>query len=196
MYELNRALQTVDFRQVNIVGDTVQLLSPDAWIDLGAIAKGYIADKVAELLLGRGVDGALIDLGGDVVAVGSRPDGSPWRVGVSEPVVGSSEFIGVLEVNGVSIVSSGTYERLLVVDGVQYHHILDPFTGMPVCSDVVSATVVAESAVVGEGLSTIAVLLGSELVVEMFERSSGFIGAVLVLENGEVLEFGDVRMKR
>jgi len=172
------------------------LTNPDAWIDLGAVAKGYIGDKLAEFLLERGVTGALIDLGGDVVAVGNRQDGSPWRIGVREPVVGSSELIGVLEVSGASVISSGTYERQLQVDGVSYHHILDPFTGMPVRSDVVSATIVADSAVIGEGLSTIAVLLGSEQVQELFERTDGFIGAVLVLDNGEILEFGDVRLKR
>jgi len=181
---------------VVVVGDTLQLINPDAWIDLGAVAKGYIGDRLAEFLLERGVVGALIDLGGDVVAVGSRQDGSSWRIGIREPVVGSSEIFGVLEVSGASVISSGTYERQLAVDGVSYHHILDPFTGMPVRSDVKSATVVADSAVLGEGLSTIAVLLGSELVSGLFERTNGFIGAVLVLENGDVIEFGDVRLRR
>jgi len=181
---------------VVIVGDTVQLADSDAWIDLGAIAKGYIGDRLVEFLVGRGVAGALIDLGGDVVTFGSRQDGSPWRIGVREPVAGSSELIGVLEVSEASVISSGVYERQLVVDGVSYHHILDPFTGMPACSDVVSATVVADSAVLGEGLSTIAVLFGSELAAGLFERTNGFIGAVLVLENGDVLEFGDVRLIR
>jgi len=179
-----------------IDGSTVQLSDPYAWIDLGAIAKGYIGDMLAEFLVGRGVTGALIDLGGDIIAVGSRQDGTPWRIGVKEPVAGSSELLGVIEVSGVSIISSGIYERKLEVDGVSYHHILDPFTGMPVRSDVVSATIVADSAVIGEGLSTIAVLLGSERVSGLFEQASGFIGAVLVLENGDVLELGDVRLMR
>jgi len=180
---------------VALVGDTVLLADPDAWIDLGAIAKGYIGDRLAEFLVGRGVSGALIDLGGDVVTVGGRQNGRPWRIGVREPVVGSSELLGVVEASGVSVISSGTYERQLEVDGVSYHHILDPFTGMPVRSDVVSATVVAESAVLGEGLSTIAVLLGSELVSGLFERTDGFIGAVLVLDDGYVLVIGDVRLR-
>lgn len=179
-----------------IVGDTVQLLDPDAWIDLGAIAKGYIGDRLVEFLVGRGVSSALIDLGGDVVALGSRQDDRPWRIGLREPVIGSSEIFGTIEVSGVSVISSGTYERQLAVDGISYHHILDPGTGMPVRSDVVSATVLADSALIGEGLSTIAVLAGSELAPILFVHTNGFIGAVLILSNDDVLEFGDVRLRR
>jgi thiamine biosynthesis lipoprotein len=171
----------------------VQLEDPDAWIDLGAIAKGYIADKIAEYLIARGVTSAVIDLGGDVVAVGSKQDGSLWRIGVRKPGGNANELLGVVETGEASIVSSGIYERKFEKDGVIYHHILDPNTGMPARGDVISATVVAENAVIGEGLSTIIILAGSESVKALIDLVPGLIGVVLVLENGELLKYGDMR---
>jgi len=204
---LTEALQTVDFRQVVISADggTVQLTDPDAWIDLGAIAKGYIGDKVAAFLTGRGVSSGLIDLGGDVVAIGSRQGESPWRIGIRDPFGGddgtfgvgsggTGGLLGAIEVSDASVISSGTYERRFEINGKNYHHILDPKTGMPVISDVVSATVVTGSALIGEGLSTIAVLIGSESAPFLFSGVPDFIGAVLVLENREILVLGDVKL--
>jgi len=176
------------------LSEALTLSESEAWIDLGAISKGYIADRIAELLVQRGVAGAMIDLGGDVFTVGNRADGNPWRIALKKPYGTSEDWIGVVEVSNLAVVTSGTYERSFEKDGVIYHHILDPFTGMPVQTDVVSAAVIAESAMVGEGLSTIAVLLGSERTPELFRQSSGFIGAVLILENGDILRFGDVEI--
>ena len=192
--DLETALSTVDYRQVIISSDTVQLADPEAWIDLGAIAKGYIGDMIAEFLVERGVTGALINLGGDVVAVGNRQDDDPWRIALQRPFGDEGERLGVFEISGASVISSGIYERRFEIDGVLYHHILDPNTGAPSNSDVVSATVIALSAVNGEGLSTTAVLVGSEKAQMMFEQVPEAIGMVLVLENGELLEFGNVRL--
>jgi len=223
--ELEAARVTVDYRKVSIDGDTVQLADPGAWLDLGAIAKGYIADKIAGFLTERGVTAALIDLGGDIVTLGSKQDGSPWRIAVREPFGEMDDYLGVIEIPGeihaempggtpaellgetsteilggtpaeipgVSVISSGVYERQFEKDGVLYHHILDPNTGMPVKSNVISATVLTENAVAGEGLSTTMVLLGSSKIQELLYKFPGFIGAVLVLDSGEVLELGDVR---
>jgi len=190
--ELESARETVDFRQVRIVGDTVHLENPDAWIDLGAIAKGYIAYEIAILLASRGVTGALINIGGDVVAVGSRQDGTPWRIALQKPFGDPGDWLGVIELEWASVLGSGTYERQFEIDGIRYHHTLDPTTGMPVVTDIISATVITETAVLGEGLSTIAVLLGSERALEIFTRASGFIGAVIVLDSGELLKVGNV----
>ena len=211
--ELEAARLTVDYKQVSIDGNTVQLADPDAWIDLGAIAKGYIADKIAGFLIERGVTTALIGLGGDIVTLGSKQDGTPWRIGVREPFGEMDDYLGVIEIPGglpgekpaeaseespvkipaVSIIGSGVYERQFEKDGILYHHILDPNTGMPVKSDVISATVLTENAVTGEGLSTTMILLGSHKIQELLYKFPGFIGAVLVLDSGEVLELGDVR---
>ena len=193
--ELEEACKTIDYTQVRIVENTVQLLDPDAWIDLGAVAKGHIADKIAGFLVARGITAAVIDLGGDIAAIGQKPDGEPWRIGIRKPQGGTNELLGVAGIGESSIVSSGIYERKFERDGVTYHHILDPGTGKPVLTDVVSVTILADSAVTGEGLSTIILLIGSDRAQEIFNSVSGFTGALLVLENGDVLEFGDIDMR-
>ena len=190
--ESEQVLTTIDFRQVIIEGDNVRLINPEARIDLGAIAKGYIAYKTAEFLAASGVSGALVDMGGDIVAVGSRPGGDPWRIALRKPFGEDGEYLGVIEVMWVSVLASGIYERRFEKDGVIYHHILDPTTGYPVISDVINAVVIAETAVLGEGLSTIAVLIGSDEAQRIFHEFHGFIGAVLVLNDGTVLEIGNV----
>jgi len=195
--DISAALSAGSIRDVRVSENTVWIPEPDgseiaAWLDLGAIAKGFIADEIAAFLTLRGVSGAMIDLGGDVATVGNRYDGNPWRIALRKPYGAMDEWVGVAQASGVAIVSSGIYERQFEKDGVIYHHILDSLTGMPVQTDVVSAVIISESATVGEGLSTIAVLVGSERAAEYFEKVSGFIGAVLILESGEMLKFGDV----
>ena len=192
MQEIALARETVDYRQVIISGNTVQLANPNTWIDLGGVAKGYIADKAAAFIKDSGSGSAVINLGGNIVAVGQKPDGSPWRVGVAKPFSERNDLIGVVNTSEASIVSSGVYERQFVENGVLYHHILDPFTGMPVRSDSVGATVLSVSSMEGDILSTIALLLGSEKAAATFSNAPGFIGAALVLEDGELLLHGDI----
>ena len=188
-HEIDAAKSTIDYRQVNINGNFVHIDNPDAWIDLGAIAKGYIADRIAEFLIYSGINDAVIELGGDVVTIGKRPDGGPWQIGIRD---WTAHLLGVIDAAGTSVVSSGTYERMFEKDGVNYHHILDPRTGMPVDSDIISATVITENALIGEGLSTIAILMGSEKIQAFFEQVDGYIGAVVVLDGGVVLTLGDL----
>ena len=190
--ELAAAVLTVDYRQVAVAGDSVTLGDPGAWIDLGAIAKGYIAGRIAEFLSESGVAGAVIDLGGDISIIGEKPGGGPWRLGVRKPFGEDIDLLGVIQTGAASVVTSGVYERQFEQDGVLYHHILDPSTGMPVQSDVISATVVAESGSAGDVLSTIAILVGSEAAPGLLGRVPEFIGAALLLENGEILQFGDI----
>ena len=190
--DIARTRGTVDYMQLAVEGNTVRLANPEAWIDLGGIAKGYIADVLANFLREQGVSAAIIDLGGNVVVVGEKPDGSPWKIGVRKPFGESSEYIGVVRTAEASIVSSGTYERRFVEDGEAYHHILDPFTGYPAVTDIVGVSVVSESSMDGDALSTITVLSGSENAREILSTVPGVIGAVIILENGEVISFGDI----
>jgi len=191
--ELEAARSTVDYRQIVVNTDTVRMGDPEAWIDLGGIAKGYIAGCIAGFLIGRGVTGAVVDLGGDVAIVGGKPDGSPWKVGVRRPFGERSELLGAIETGEASIVTSGVYERGFEENGVRYHHILDPNTGMPVDSDVVSVTVVAENAMLGDVMSTIIMLVGSENALDTLGQTPGFFGALLVLKSGELLQLGEIK---
>ena len=189
------ALVTVDFRQIAIEGNTVRLENPSAWIDLGAIAKGYIADEIADFLIAHGVTSAFIELGGDITTIGDRYDGNPWRIAIRNPFGDTDDWIGVMEIADSSVAASGTYERTFEDSGVIYHHILNPTTGMPANSDVVSATVVADNGTTAEGLSTIAILAGSNKAEYIFDNTPGFIGAVLVLDTEEVLVFGEIMFR-
>lgn len=189
---LAAALASVDYRQVMLNGNTVQLANSEAWLDLGGIAKGYIADWLADFLRQQGVASAIIDLGGNIVTVGAKPGGGPWRIGLEQPFSGRSQLIGALNVGEASIVTSGIYERQFTAGGVLYHHILDPGSGMPVKSDVVSAAVVTQSSAVGDALSTIIVLAGSEKAAKLLAQVPGFMGAVLVLQSGEILQYGEL----
>jgi len=194
--ELGAAVLTVDYTRVDIDGNTVSLRNPEAWIDLGGIAKGYIAGKIADFLIEGGAKGAVIDLGGDVAIAGEKPDGKPWRLGVRQPYSDRGELMGVIEAGEASVVTSGIYERQFEENGVLYHHIIDPSTGFPVITDIISATVVASSSTAGDALSTIALLAGSEIAPYLLSRAPGFTGAVLLLESGELLEIGDINFER
>jgi len=190
--ELAAARDTIDYRQVFIEGYSVRLGDPQAWLDLGGIAKGYIADQVAMFLKEHNVKSAIIDLGGNIVTVGLKPDGGLWHIGVSQPFRERSEIIGSLSIGEASIVTSGIYERQFTENGTLYHHILDPSSGMPVNSDIVSVTIVSESSTVGDALSTIVILVGSEKAAALLDQAPGIVGAVLMLKSGELLQYGDI----
>jgi len=190
--KLAAARDTVDFRLATITDNTVQMIYAAAWLDLGGIAKGYIADMLAIFLKECGVASAVIDLGGNIVTVGLKPGGNLWRIGVEQPFSDRSELIGVLNTGEASIVTSGIYERQFTENGVLYHHILDPHTGLPVKSDIVSVTVVSESSTAGDAISTIIILLGSEKTAPLLAQVPGLMGAVMMLENGELLQYGDI----
>ena len=205
--EIALARGTVDYRQVAIEGNIVQIANPETWIDLGGIAKGYIADRAADFLIENGVKSAIIDLGGNIVAVGQRPDGSPWRIGVTKPFGQRSDLLGVVEIGEASVVSSGIYERQFEENGVFYHHILDPFTGMPATSNVAGATIISEGSMEGDALSTIVLLMGVERpsdsaepvggeAIGILARQSGFIGAVIVFKDGETASYGEFEFQQ
>jgi thiamine biosynthesis lipoprotein len=129
-------------------------------VDLGGIAKGFAADRCRELYGQQGVRHAVLDLGGNAVVLGPRPDGSPWRVGIQSPWGAPGACIGYLEVEDCSVVTSGHYERYFEVAGRRYSHIVDPRTGHPVCNDLLSVTVVARSSMDADAVSTACSVLG------------------------------------
>lgn len=142
---------------------TVTLADPEAAVDLGFIAKGYIADKMKEYLLSQGVKSACISLGGNVLAVGEKPDGSPFRIGIQEPFAETGKSLATIEIKDVSVVTSGIYERCFYdEDGVLYHHVLDTATGYPVDNELASVTIICSSSVRADALSTSCLCLGLE----------------------------------
>lgn len=180
--QLRQALAAVDYHNIVVQGNTIQLKN-GAQIDLGSIAKGYIADRLAEFLAGQGVQSAIINLGGNIMTVGGKPSGEPFQIGIQKPFEQHSETVGSVQIRGQSVVSSGIYERSFVLDGTRYHHILDPATGYPADSGLVAVTVVSDHSMDGDALSTGLFLLGLTDGLALAERLPG-VEAMFIAADG------------
>lgn len=167
--ELLAALPLVDYRNVIVKENRVRFLQEGMQLDLGAIAKGYIADKIKEFLLEHGVESAVINLGGNVLCVGEKPDGNAFEIGIQKPFANRSETVSSVSVRDKSVVSSGIYERSFEKDGKFYHHLLNPKTGYPYDNSLVSVTILSEKSVDGDGLSTACFSLGLEEGMKLIE---------------------------
>lgn len=138
-------------------------------LDLGGIGKGYASDRFMEVFRSCGVSSALSNVGGNVSTLGAKPDGSPWRVGIRHPR--KDGLLGAVDVSGSAVVTSGDYERFFLDDkGRRFHHILDPVTGYPATSGLVSVTIVADSAMTADALSTAVFVAGLERGVAILEK--------------------------
>ncbi|MBQ6374098.1 MAG: FAD:protein FMN transferase [Clostridia bacterium] len=168
----------VDYRKISIDGNDITL--PDGMmIDLGGIAKGWIADAVKHYLEERGVKSGILSFGGNIVAIGVKPDGTPWKVGIQDIDRPTGSYMLVAQNFGGSTVTSGIYERGFESDGVYYHHILDPDTGWPVQNELASVTIFSESSMWGDALATAAFSLGTEAGLQLIESLDG-IEAVFI----------------
>ena len=156
-------------------------------VELGAIAKGYIADCVAEFLEQQGVENAIVDLGRNLVTMGSKPDGSPYRIGVHDPFGGEEDYLAILEISGESVVTAGDYERFFVHEGVRYHHILDPFTGFPADAGLSAVTIVTLCSADADALATACMLLGEEKGLALAEGLEG-VEAIFARTDGTCAE--------
>ncbi|MBH1941400.1 FAD:protein FMN transferase [Mobilitalea sibirica] len=160
--DINNALQLVNYEFIQLNGNELSFSKENIRIDLGAIAKGYIADRVKEYLQSKNVKSAMINLGGNILCIGNKPDGSPFHIGIQKPFADRNETIEVMKLSDVSVVSSGIYERFFSLDGKLYHHILNPETGYPYENDLISVTIISNKSVDGDGLSTSCFALGLE----------------------------------
>ena len=183
--QIAQAAAQVNAGGVHVDGNTLIFDSPDIMIDLGALVKGYAADAIKEYLTGEGVASGLINLGGNVLAIGSKPDGSKWNIGIQKPFGSYSETASIVKVEDQTVVSSGIYERYFEQDGKIYHHILDPDTGYPAESDIEGVSIICDSSLTGEALSTTCLALGSEQAEELIRRTDG-AEAIFILKDGEV----------
>lgn len=182
--ELEKLLAHVDYTRIDLDEASGRVSLADGMeIDLGSVAKGYTGDQVIALLREHGVTSALLNLGGNVQALGGKPDGAPWRIAVRDPF--GDGYVGILEVVDQAVITSGGYERYFVEDGQTYWHIIDPTAGAPVRNGLVSVTIVGESGLVCDGLSTALFVMGLEDAVAFWQKSDDF-EAVLVTEDGQI----------
>ncbi|HHW18817.1 MAG TPA: FAD:protein FMN transferase [Firmicutes bacterium] len=187
--EIKEALKLVDYRKIRINAEesTVYLEEKGMGIDLGAIAKGYAVDKMAEILRKEGITSFLINAGGNVYAGGLKPDQTMWRVGVTDPR-NPGTILGVMPAKDMALVSSGDYQRYFEKDGVRYHHIVDPRTGYPSRTSH-GTTVFLPSSTDADGLSTTLFILGPDESERVMSRFAG-IGAIFVKGDGTVVTKG------
>lgn len=185
--EIDDLLDLVDYKDVILDKNTqqVKLNKKGQAIDLGAIAKGYTGDEVKKILKENGIKTAFVNLGGNVVTLGSKLDGSPWRIGVQNPLDERGKHIAVIEVVDETIVTSGNYERYFMENGKRYHHIIDPKTGYPAEAGIISSTIVTDASIDADALSTSVYVLGLEKGMGLIESLEN-VEAVIVTEDKKI----------
>lgn len=191
--EINSVLPLVNYKNLEINSDangsTVFLLEPKMSIDLGGIAKGYAADEIVKILQEENIERAIIDLGGNIFVYGQKPDKSDWKVGIKNPFDKSGTYALVVSLKENStVVTSGVYERNFIENGIVYHHILNPKNGRPADSTYLSSTIISDSSMKADALSTVAFILGPEKYFALFSESAIFIrndGLVIASKNLE-----------
>lgn len=181
--EVKELLTYVGYDKVQVADGTV-LLEAGCMLDLGAVGKGYAGDEIVEVLKENGITSALLDIGGNIQTIGTKPDGSSWRVGLRDPFSGGA--LGVILAADQAVVTSGTYERYFVgEDGTKYGHILDPATGYPVDNGLASVTVIAGEGKLCDALSTSLFVMGLENAIEHWREHQDF-DMILVTEDREI----------
>ena len=183
--EIKKDVKKVDYRNLKLEENSLTFLSPDTTLDFGAVAKGYIADRLKDYLLEQGVKSAIINLGGNVLCVGEKPDGTPFKVGLQKPFADRNETIETLNIKDMSVVSSGVYERHFIKDGVNYHHLLDPKTGYPYHNGLVSVTVISKISGYADGLTTACFSQGLEGGLKLINSLDGIYG-IFITDGYEV----------
>lgn len=191
---VSKAAASVNYADINIKKNQDKtytvVLPEDMILDLGAIAKGYIADKIKEYLIENGVKSALINLGGNVLCVGDRPGNGSYIISVRLPFGEASEYLCRLAVSDMSVVSSGTYERCFTYDGTFYHHMLDPRTGYPYDNGLSQVTVISKDSVTGDCLSTSCFTLGLDEGLKLIENTAGVEAIFVTKDNVTHLSSG------
>ncbi len=185
--EIQSVLPLIDYRLIRIdeSASTVYLEKKGMQLDLGGIAKGYASDEARRILLEEGIEHAIIDFGGNIWAIGERPQNKPWRIGIQDPDEERGRYIGILSVRDATVVTSGIYERYFFTDDTRYHHILDPKTGYPFRNELASVSVTTQKGIFSDAVSTILFTFGTE---EGFRFASQFPGleAIFIEKNGTV----------
>lgn len=183
---LDALLNLIGSDKLNLQGNVLTYGVAGMAIDLGGIAKGYASSRLMDIFREYGVESALVSLGGNVQTLGTKTDGSMWRIGVQDPV-NTGANIGVISMADKAAITSGGYERYFEQDGVLYHHILDPSTGKPAENGLSSVTIVSSDGTLADGLSTALFVMGAEKAVQFWQSNHNDFDAVLVTSDGKIL---------
>jgi len=191
--EIDRALSLINWRDIELdrKNKTVFLKKPGMALDLGAIAKGYAADEAAAIIKKAGIAQAMINIGGNILTVGEKKDGSLWRTGIQNPLDTRGAYIGISRTREKSLATSGVYERFFEADGKRYHHLFSPSIGYPVDNGLLSVSIITDISMDADALSTAVFVLGYEKGRALVESLEG-VDAVFVFEDRSIYLTGDV----
>lgn len=186
--EIKEVLKLVNYQWVVLDDEqmTVRLEKQGMSLDLGAIAKGYAADELRKIVKSFRVDSAYVNLGGNVLVIGGKPDGTSWKVGIQDPRHNRGNVMASIDVRDKTLVTSGNYERYFEKDGVIYHHILDPNTGYPADSGLLSCTIITNDSFDADALSTSVFILGPVKGLELVEETDG-VEAMLITKDLRII---------
>ena len=195
--ELSELLGNVGYKNVVVDGEKI-VLKRGMMLDFGGSAKGAASDYCAEIMRENGIKSALINLGGNIYALGERTDGKKWRIGIADPE-NPSENAGILDVSNCAVVTSGNYERNFTLNGKTYGHIIDPKTGFPADNDLLSVTVVSEEGRLCDTLSTALFVMGKDKAADYWKAVGGF-EMIMIEKSGNIFVtdgiFGDFSSER
>ena len=175
-----------DPTQIQIDGTQVTLPDEQMKIDFGGIAKGFTSDRVMDIFTEHGITSAIVTLGGNVQALHTKPDGSPWQVAV-QYLDHTDDYAITLQLDHEAAITSGSYQRFFESDGKTYHHIIDPRTGYPADSGLASVTIVSEDGTLADGLSTSLFIMGLDEATDYWRSHSDQFDAVFITDDGSVL---------
>ena len=192
--EINEVIKNIDYTKVVLNKDTkeVFLSQKGMLLDLGSIAKGYAADEIVKILKEENINSAIIDLGGNIYALGFKEGNKNWKIGIQNPFDNRGKIVGSLEVSNKTVVTSGVYERYIEQDGQTYHHILNPETGYPYETDIAGVSIIADKSIDGDALSTLVFTKGLEKGLELVENIDG-VDAIFITNNKEVYVTKDLK---
>ena len=181
---LDKAVNLAGIQNLKVSEGSVYLREKGCILDLGGIAKGYASTAISKLMKERGIKSAIIDLGGNVQVLGSKPDGSAWRIGVRNPLEPMGTPALVVDVRDCAVITSGNYERFKIIDGKKYSHFFNPLTGESVNSDLLSVTVISSDGSLADGLATAFMIMGVDKALEVLAVKNIPAGAIFITQEG------------
>lgn len=190
--EIKESLENINYKDVEINGNEVFLKKKGMLLDLGSIAKGYAADEIAKILVNEGVEKAIIDLGGNIYALGKKSEESPWKIGVQNPFDDRGNIVGTFLTENKSVVTTGIYERFIEDGDKKYHHVLNPKTGYPYNTDIVGVTIIADKSIDADALSTLVFTMGIQNGIEFIENMEN-VDAIFITNNKNVYKTNGIK---
>jgi thiamine biosynthesis lipoprotein len=186
--EIKKLLANMNSEDITLNEDTgeVAFEKNGMKVDFGGIAKGYTSAEIMDIFKENGIESGMVSLGGNVQVLGTKTDGSPWKVAVQNPN-SEEEYLGILEAEDKAVITSGGYERYFEKDGTTYHHILDPSTGKPAENGLTSVTIVSEDGALADGLSTALFVMGTEKAKEFWKNHHEEFEVILFTDDGKLL---------